>query len=126
MARILVIDDSPVMRNLLREFLESEGHEVEVAVDGEEGITKLLSGTYQIAFCDLHMPRRNGFQVFEFVSPQRTALQFVFTDSMPDSFTEQLAASDRFIVLRKPFDLQQIRRVLATLIPGAVADDLSR
>lgn len=126
MARILVIDDSPVMRNLLREFLENEGHEIDVAVDGEEGITRALTGDFQIAFCDLHMPRRNGYQVFEVVSPQRPQMNFVFTDSMPDSFTEQLAASNRFFVLRKPFDLQQIRKVLATLIPGTVTNDISR
>lgn len=125
MARILVIDDSHVMRNLLREFLESEGHEVDVAIDGEEGITKALAGDYLIAFCDLHMPRRNGYQVYEQVSPQRPQMSFVFTDSMPDSFSEQLAADNRFLVLRKPFDLQQIRKVLATLIPRTVANGIT-
>jgi CheY-like chemotaxis protein len=105
------------MRNLLREFLSHEGHEVDVAVDGAEGITKAMAGDYRLIFCDLHMPRKNGYQVYETVSPSRPDLQFVFTDSMPDAFSEQLAQSRRFFVLRKPFDLQQIRAVLASLIP---------
>lgn len=124
MARILVIDDSNVMRNLLREFLESEGHDVDLAVNGEEGINMALAGNYLITFCDLHMPRRNGFQVYEAVIDQKPHLSFVFTDSMPDANTDQLAASRRFIVLRKPFDLQQIRKVLATLTPRTVTHDI--
>ncbi len=125
MARILVIDDSTVMRNLLREFLESEGHEVDLAIDGEQGTTMALAGDYRITFCDLHMPRRNGVQVYDTVAPHKPQLNFVFTDSMPDADTDRLADSDRFFVLRKPFDLQQVRRVLQTLISGAVAHDIS-
>jgi CheY-like chemotaxis protein len=119
-ARILVIDDAGVMRNLLREFLSAEGHDVDVAVDGEEGIAKALSGDYRLVFCDLHMPRKNGYQVYEHVHSTRPDMQFVFTDSMPDAFSEQLAETRRFFILRKPFDLQQIRSVLASLIPGVV------
>jgi CheY-like chemotaxis protein len=115
MARILVVDDAGVMRNLLREFLSAEGHEVDTAVDGEEGIAKALSGDYRLVFCDLHMPRKNGYQVYEQVSLKRPEVRFVFTDSMPDLFSEQLAQSGRFFILRKPFDLQQIRSVLASL-----------
>lgn len=117
MARILVIDDTAIMRTLLREFLGGEGHDVDVAVDGAEGITMALAGDYRLIFCDLHMPRKNGYQVYEAVIASRPALQFVFTDSMPDAFSEQLAKSRRFFVLRKPFDLQQVRTVLASLIP---------
>ena len=122
MARILVIDDSNVMRTLLREFLESEGHDVDLAVNGEEGIKMALTGDYLMTFCDLHMPRGNGLQVYETVSNQKPQLNFIFTDSMPDASTEQLATSGRFIVLRKPFDLQQLRNVLKTLIPGTVSN----
>ena len=63
MARILVVDDTGVMRNLLSEFLSDEGHEVDTAVDGEDGITKAIHGDYTLIFCDLHMPRKNGYQV---------------------------------------------------------------
>jgi CheY-like chemotaxis protein len=113
------------MRSFLREFLESEGHNVELAVNGEEGITRALAGDHLIAFCDLHMPRRNGFQVYEAVVDRKPHLNFVFTDSMPDANTDQLAASSRFIVLRKPFDLQQVRRVLQSLVSGTVTHGVS-
>ena len=108
------------MRNLLREFLTDEGLEVDTAVDGDEGIAKALSGDYSLVFCDLHMPRKLGYQVYEQVHIAKPDMKFVFTDSMPDAFSEQLADTGQFFILRKPFDLKQIRNVLASLIPGTV------
>jgi len=126
MAKILVIDDTGVMRNLLAEFLTEEGHEVDTAVNGDDGITKALKGDYAIIFCDLHMPKKNGFQVYEMVSEMRPDLTFVFTDSMPDTFSEKLAEAGSFYVLKKPFDLQQIRQVLAALSPKVVPHGRTR
>lgn len=115
MARILIIDDSNVMRNFLREFLNNEGHDVDVAVDGDDGVRRAMATDYHLIFCDLHMPKRNGLQVYESVHAEKPLASFVFTDSMPDTVSEQLVQSRRFHVLRKPFDLQQIREVMMLL-----------
>jgi CheY-like chemotaxis protein len=119
-AKILVVDDTGVMRNLLREFLSDEGHDVDTAVNGDEGIEKATSGDYALIFCDLHMPRKNGYQVYQRVSAARPELTFVFTDSMPDAFSEKLAESGQFHILKKPFDLEQVRQILALLITRPV------
>jgi CheY-like chemotaxis protein len=126
MAKILVIDDTGVMRNLLSEFLTEEGHEVDTAVNGDDGITKALKGNYAIIFCDLHMPKKNGYQVYEMVSDMRPDLTFVFTDSMPDAFSDKLAQTGTFHVLKKPFDLQQVRQVLTALSPKVVRHGTTR
>lgn len=120
MARILVIDDTAVMRNLLSEFLTEDGHEVDTAINGDDGVTKALEGDYAVVFCDLHMPKKNGFQVYQQVSGVRPEQSFVFTDSMPDASSENLAATGKFYILRKPFDLEQLRQVLDELIPSTV------
>lgn len=120
MAKILVIDDTGVMRNLLSEFLSDEGHDVDTAINGDDGIVKATEGDYAIVFCDLHMPKKNGYQVYEKVSEVRPEQRFVFTDSMPDAFTEELVETGRFYVLRKPFDLEQLRQVLAELVPSTI------
>lgn len=120
MAKILVIDDTGVMRNLLSEFLTEEGHDVDTAINGDDGITKALTGDYAVIFCDLHMPKKNGYQVYERVVEVRTDQRFVFTDSLPDATSEQLIESGKFAVLRKPFDLEQLRQVLGELIPSTV------
>ena len=116
MARILVIDDSEVIRNLLEEYLTDSGYEVDLACDGQEGIEKALAGDYQVVFCDIHMPRRNGYQVFTEVSNKRPEMFFVMTDSLPDQLAEMAQNAGAQCCLTKPFDLDQLRRTLESLL----------
>jgi CheY-like chemotaxis protein len=112
MARILIIDDSEVMRNLLVDFLTDLGHETDATGDSEDGIKMALEGQYEVCFCDLHIPKKSGFDVYCEVSPVRPELQFVVTDSLPDRLAEQARESGVKYCLRKPFDLNQVREVL--------------
>jgi len=112
MARILVIDDSEIIRALLCDFLGEQGHSVECAVDGAQGLELARSGDYDLCFCDLHLPKKNGFQILTELGKDRGTMQFVFTDSLPDELFEQIQATTSFSCLRKPFDLDQLRRTL--------------
>ena len=62
-AKILIIDDSAVIRDLLTEFLSESGHLVDSAVDGVEGLQKAASGDYDLCICDVHLPKMNGYQL---------------------------------------------------------------
>lgn len=116
MARILVIDDSEVIRNLLQEYLTDAGYEVDLARDGQDGIDMALRGDYDAAFCDIHMPRKNGYQVFREVSRRKPDLHFVMTDSLPDQLAEMAQSEGAHCCLTKPFDLNQVRRTLESLL----------
>jgi CheY-like chemotaxis protein len=63
MAKILIIDDSEVMRNLLVDFLTDLGHEAVATADSVEGVKMALEGQYEVCFCDLHIPKKSGFDV---------------------------------------------------------------
>lgn len=63
MAKILVIDDERSIRNTLKEILEFEGFEVDVAEDGMEGIEKFEKGQFDVVLCDIKMPRIDGMEV---------------------------------------------------------------
>ena len=115
MAKILVIDDSIVIRNLLDEYLSDLGHEVGLASDGQEGMDMALSGDYVIAVCDIHMPKQNGYQVFRAVREKRPEIHFVMTDSLPDELAERAEAEGAHAVLTKPFDLHQVRATIERL-----------
>ena len=113
MARILIVDDSEVIRKFLSEYLQDMGHEVDVASEGREGIDKALNGDYALIFCDLHMPRMNGYQVYRAVSAEKPAQAFIMTDSFPDQIcriVEKIGALD---CITKPFDLNEVRLKLA-------------
>lgn len=61
--RILVVDDEEGVANLLKIALESEGHAVDIARDGEEGLTKAKTGIYNLILLDLGLPKRDGQSV---------------------------------------------------------------
>ena len=62
---VLVVDDSELIRDLLRGHLREQGHEVVVAADGLEAITRLGTRPFDLILTDLEMPRLNGFQLLE-------------------------------------------------------------
>jgi len=112
MARILVVDDSQVIRDLLTDFLGELGHQVELAVDGLDGLEKARRGGYDLCICDLHLPKMNGFQLLTELGQGRDRMQFIFTDSLPDDLYEQVKSSTSHLCIRKPFDLVQFREVV--------------
>lgn len=113
--KILIIDDSEIIRNLLNEYLTDIGHTVEFAVDGQKGIDKALLQNYHVIFCDIHMPRKNGYLVFTEVRKVKNNQIFIMTDSLPDSLAEQAEDEGAWCVLTKPFDLDEIDNILASI-----------
>lgn len=63
MAKILVIDDDRPIRNALKDILEYEGHSVETAEDGKQGLDKALNGTFDLIFADIKMPEIDGLEL---------------------------------------------------------------
>ncbi len=65
MARILIVEDNPDLAYGLRNNLEIEGHEVEVAADGEEGLRRALGASEDndLIVLDLMLPKLDGFHV---------------------------------------------------------------
>lgn len=63
MANILVIDDNPEFREILRRHLETTGHSVALAENGEQGLKVLERGGFDIVLTDILMPQRDGVEV---------------------------------------------------------------
>ena len=64
-ARILVVDDERVIREILAEFLTLEGFSVNTVEDGEKALTELRTRPYDLVISDLKMPRVSGLQLLE-------------------------------------------------------------
>ena len=63
MAKILIIDDERGIRNALREILADEGHNVEVAENGINGLQMATKNAYDLIFSDIKMPEMDGIEV---------------------------------------------------------------
>jgi DNA-binding response OmpR family regulator len=62
-ARVLVVDDDPVIQKLLKVNFEMEGYEVLSAADGAEGLDQAKSGNPDVIILDVMMPKMNGLEV---------------------------------------------------------------
>jgi two-component system, chemotaxis family, chemotaxis protein CheY len=60
MRKILIIDDSPVVRNFHKNILKKEGYDVDDAEDGVIALEKSLTNDYDLILCDINMPNMDG------------------------------------------------------------------
>lgn len=119
MANILVVDDSEVIRTFLSEYLRDMGHEVDVASHGQEGIKKALDGDYGLILCDLHMPQKNGYQVYRAITAVKPRQAFIMTDVFPDQISRVVRDIKSLDCLSKPFDLNEVRAKLTKVLSTA-------
>src|SRR6267154_2896611 len=85
--KILLVDDEAGFAELLRDLLTMDGYEVEVAHDGEEGLTKLTTFTPDVIISDIVMPRLSGFDMFRKIkaAPETASIPFLFITGFQDS-----------------------------------------
>jgi two-component system chemotaxis response regulator CheY len=105
MARILVADDASFMRQMIREIVESEGHEVVAeASDGVEAIDEFKNHHPDIVTMDIVMPRRSGIDAVKAILEVDPGARVVMCSALGQEtlVTEALqAGAHDFIV--KPF-----------------------
>lgn len=63
MTRILVVDDHPHIRTLVREILEEAGHDVIEAENGRDGMRCFCAQPFPLVICDIMMPDQDGIEV---------------------------------------------------------------
>lgn len=119
LVRILVVDDSPVVANVIKAGLEREGFEVLQAADGLEGLKIALSSKPSVILCDSVMPRMDGFGLKRALSaqPETADIPVILLTSKASPEEEQKALSSGFFdFIAKPVNamriLSRIRRAL--------------
>jgi two-component system, NtrC family, nitrogen regulation response regulator NtrX len=109
MARILVIDDERSIRNTLKEILEYEKFEVDVAEDGFEGLEKIETSHFDVVLCDIKMPKMDGIEVLSKIQekdPDATVVMISGHGSI-DTAVEAIKKG-AFDFISKPLDLNRL------------------
>lgn len=65
MAKILIIEDDPLISRMYQKIFTFEHYEVETALDGEEGLNKIKLSKPTVVLLDVMMPKMNGLQVLD-------------------------------------------------------------
>ncbi len=123
-SRILVIDDEPDIAEILRDVLTAEGHSVELAGGGREGLDKVRGAPFDLVFTDLGMPDISGWEVASTIRENHPELPVVLVTGWGATLSEQEIA-ENFIaaVVNKPFDIDNLIDVTASILGRASSDD---
>ena len=115
MAKLLIIDDERGIRNTLREILADEGHEVDVAENGKQGLEMARAKAYDLIFSDIKMPEMDGMEVLaklkgesdEEFSSAETPVVMISGHGDVETAVQALK-SGAYDFLLKPLDLNRI------------------
>ena len=122
--RAMVVDDSRVVRLVLRRMLLALGHEVYEASSGSEALMRLAALDVDVALVDWHMDGMSGLDFIRVVraDPAHAGVRMVIVSGSADP-GEMVQARDAGASawITKPFDVARIRGVLAELPTPAAA-----
>lgn len=119
MAKILVVEDDPSIREDIVDILTIEGHEVTSAENGALAIESILVALPELILCDITMPIMDGYAFYTWLrtNPATESLPFAYLTAK--STTEDLAIGESFMVnayITKPFTVQELLDVVHTLL----------
>jgi len=114
-AKVLVIDDSNTIRRSAEIFLRQGGHEVVLAEDGFDALAKVNDHLPQLIFCDILMPRLDGYQTCAIIkrNPRFAHVQVIMLSSKDGLFDKargRMVGSEEY--LTKPFTKEQLLRAV--------------
>lgn len=119
--RVLVVDDEPSVREILRTAIEQLGYAVDEARDGQVALDQVADSSYDYVFLDLRMPRVDGIAVLRRLREMGSQARVVVVTGFVDDLLQLDPERDWPItVIPKPFRLDQVRAIFApaTVRPG--------
>lgn len=108
-AKILVVDDEPVMLDVLSKLLKDDGFEVETASKGKEAVEKIKSNTYQLLIQDIQLPDISGLDVLKQVRTVNEDIPVIMVTAYGsiDTAIQAMKLGAREY-LTKPFDNDEV------------------
>jgi len=124
-AKVLVIDDSNTIRRSAEIFLKQGGHEVVLAEDGFDALAKLSDYEPDLVFCDILMPRLDGYQTCAIIkrNPQFAGVPVIMLSSKDGLFDKargRMVGSQDY--LTKPFTKDQLLQAVAQYAAVGTSD----
>lgn len=117
MYKILIVEDEPDMRMGLKDNLEFDGYEVDLAENGKEGYEKITGNNYDLVLLDVMMPEMSGFEVCKQIRKEGIKVPVILLTAKGEEIDKvrglELGADD---YITKPFSLRELlARVKAVL-----------
>ena len=115
--RILVIEDEAKVASFIRRGLEAEGYRVDIAPDGEVGLTQAFDHEYDLVILDVMLPKRDGLSVLQEMRRHKLpvpVLMLTARDTVADKVTGLDRGADDY--LTKPFAFEELLARIRVLL----------
>jgi CheY-like chemotaxis protein len=116
--RVLVVEDEPLVRELLTVYLDQDNHETVTAENGEEGLDKFREGEFDLVLTDRSMPGMDGTQLALAIKKINPAVPVILLTGYGDI----TAGSEDYPegvnqVVGKPFTMESLREAISSVLP---------
>lgn len=113
-SKIMVVDDSDDVRELIGAFLQIWGYDITMATDGVDALEKLEKDTFSLIITDINMPKMNGPELLGTMSKSTQGYKaVVMSTNIEDDIKTELRKKGAVAFLLKPFSLKQLEDVVA-------------
>jgi CheY-like chemotaxis protein len=121
MATVLIVEDHSTMRDAMRLVLEEDGHQVEEAVDGENGIAMVRERPPDVVLLDLNIPVVSGSDVLEALKadPATAGVLVVIVTATGEEGRKRALALGADDYITKPFSPLALRRTVERVLRGS-------
>jgi CheY-like chemotaxis protein len=128
MARITIIEDDPLMSRMYQKIFVFEGYEVDLAMDGAEGLDKVRANPPTMILLDVMMPKMNGIEVLEQLKadPALKGIPVVMLTNLAGQADAETALSKgavRYIV-KSEYDPKQVADIVKEILAGYTRNDI--
>ncbi|MBD3274679.1 MAG: response regulator [Candidatus Marinimicrobia bacterium] len=121
MNKILIVEDEPQIRQILKDLLSQQGYEIIEAGDGKTGFEQFLQniGQVQLIITDIAMPMMTGVELEKRIHALLPEIKMIALTGSVDVHEERNYLEDRFDkVIQKPFDFKSLVSSITNTLDG--------
>ena len=114
---ILIVDDEPSYRKVMKRLLIKDGHSVMAAVDGQDGLRILEDMNFDLVLTDIDMPNMNGWEFLRNIEKLYPGLPAAVITGL--SSQEKILSEDTIMakkILKKPISIDEIRKLIEEIL----------
>ena len=115
--RILIIEDENDLREDIAKGLRLKGFSVDTSQDGQDGIDKIIDGSYDLAVVDINLPKKDGFEILQEISNENISVKILILSANSEIESKlrgfNLGASDYMV---KPFHFDELEARIRILL----------
>src|SRR3989344_8464977 len=129
MAKILIVEDDPLMLRMYQKIFTLEQYEVEVATNGEEALEKVHAGKPTIILLDIMMPKMNGLQVLDKLKsdPDLKKIPVIMLTNLAGQSDAETAIAKGAVkyIVKSEYEPKQVANMVKEVLVGYTRDSVN-